>query len=401
MSLLHHFFPKDDAFGYEALRAASYELDGGCQLGEVIDICSRIPSGDEEIWMREWAAAGDRATACAESSDVNVNPESAKEAYLRASNYYRTAEFFRRADPFNDTEAHLLYQKCVNSFCSAMKLTGYNFEEVEIPYGEKTLPAYFIKPEASPVPRKTIIFNGGFDSIKEESWFAIGAAALRRGFNFLAFDGPGQGLALRRDHLFFRPDWDKVLTPVMDYALDRADVASDKVIVLGWSLGGFLVAKAATEEHRAAAIVLDDGIFDFSHLVRKVLPTPVQDMIIKGPDPAVDVILGFFRTMSTGVRWALSNGKWAFGADSDADFVRKSFDYTLEGTVEKIKTPTLVLDAADDHFAKGQPPIVEQRLRCKKTLVSLTAEEGGGQHCHMGAFSRLHQVVFDYLGQVL
>lgn len=43
-----------------------------------------------------------------------------------------------------------------------------------------------------------------------EGWFAIGAAALARGYNFLAFDGPGQGAAIRRQHLYFRPDWEHV-----------------------------------------------------------------------------------------------------------------------------------------------------------------------------------------------
>jgi hypothetical protein len=32
------------------------------------------------------------------------HPASAREALLRASNYYRTAEFYRRDDPWNDPE---------------------------------------------------------------------------------------------------------------------------------------------------------------------------------------------------------------------------------------------------------------------------------------------------------
>jgi alpha-beta hydrolase superfamily lysophospholipase len=38
-----------------------------------------------------------------------------------------------------------------------------------------------------------VIYNSGYDSTLEESYFAIAAAALARGYNVLAFDGPGAG----------------------------------------------------------------------------------------------------------------------------------------------------------------------------------------------------------------
>ena len=41
----------------------------------------------------------------------------------------------------------------------------------------------------------------------------------------LAFDGPGQGGALRQKGLVFRPDWEAVISPVIDYALTRPENA--------------------------------------------------------------------------------------------------------------------------------------------------------------------------------
>ncbi|KAJ5383281.1 Peptidase M35 deuterolysin [Penicillium concentricum] len=96
-----------------------------------------------------------------------------------------------------------------------------------------------------------------------EEWFAIGAAALARGYNFLAFDGPGRGAAIRRQHLHFRPDWENVLTPVVDYALTRTDIDVNAIVIFGWSMGGYLVARGAMQDHRAQAIILDDGVYDF------------------------------------------------------------------------------------------------------------------------------------------
>jgi hypothetical protein len=39
------------------------------------------------------------------------------------------------------------------------------------------------------------------------------AGAVRRGYNCLTFDGPGQGAPLREQKLPFRYDWEKVVTP--------------------------------------------------------------------------------------------------------------------------------------------------------------------------------------------
>ena len=94
----------------------------------------------------------------------------------------------------------------------------------------------------SGTPRPTVIFTSGFDSTLEEAYFAVAAAALRRGYNVLAYDGPGQGAALREQALVFRPDWEAVVTPVVDYALTRPEIAADRLVLLGYSLGCYLAA---------------------------------------------------------------------------------------------------------------------------------------------------------------
>jgi dienelactone hydrolase len=89
------------------------------------------------------------------------------------------------------------------------------------------------------------------------------------------------------------------------------------------------------------------------------------------------------------------------GAASAADLIRKSADYTLDGVAERIECPTLILDAENDQFLKGQPQLVEKALSAPATLVTLTEAEGAGEHCHMGAMSRAHSVIFDWLDDTL
>ncbi len=395
--ILKHFFPRDASFGYEALRAVGYSNHGGADVAEVIAICSLITPGDEQSWMREWRAAADRAVRGTKDSLAAGNTISAREGFLRASNYYRTAEFYRRRDPKNDEVAEELSRLVIESFAQAMKLMPHNYEEVQIPYEGTTLPGFLVSPAGPPVPRPTIIFNGGFDSIKEEAWFALAAAALERGFSVLAFDGPGQGEALRRQGLVFRPDWERVITPVVDYALTRPEIAADKIVIFGWSMGGYLVARAAATEHRAAAIVLDDGVYDFGSAFHQQLGGPGMWMLNRHWDSPINIVAMMTMSSSTGTRWAIQNAKWTLGVDSAAEVFREVGKYTLEGLVEDITTPMLVLDAPDDHCLKGQPQILFDKLKSEKTLAQITSVEGGSAHCHPGVYSRLHQVIFDYL----
>lgn len=395
--LINHFFKSNECFSYETLRAAGYSNYGGADIGEVIAIISKIRAGNEDDWLIEWKKAADRAFSGAEHSASVNNTVSAYEGYLRSSNYYRTAEFFRRDNYDNDKTAQLVYERSETAFVEAMTVSTYAYESIRIPYQGTTLPGYFVSPDSTGNARRTIIFNGGYDSTASEAWFALGAAALARGYNFLAFDGPGQGAAVRRQRLYFRPDWENVLTPVVDFALHRKDVDSNAIAIFGWSMGGFLVARGASQEHRAQAIILDDGVYDFGYAFRANQPFFVQTLVQREYDSICNLIFRGVQSLDTGVRWALRNGKWTFGVTSETELMRAVNLYTLEGLAHKISTPCLVLDAENDHFLKGQPELLCSHLGCEHELVRLGADEGLDTHCHQGTFFRLHQVIFDFL----
>lgn len=207
-------------------------------------------------------------------------------------------------------------------------------------------------------------------------------------------------MVVKEKRLFFRPDWESVVAPVVDYALSRVDVAPGKLVIFGWSMGAYLVAKARIKEHRAAALILDDGVFDFGHPFRSQTPGFVKYMIRHHGDAVANAILRLVMWASTGTKWGLLNGKWTFGAASEVDFLRRVMTYTLEGSAGEIKMPALILDVPDDHFLKGQPAALEKNVVCKTTFIALTAEEGAS-NCHTGSSSRLHQVIFDYLADIL
>src|SRR6202012_168835 len=118
----------------------------------------------------------------------------------------------------------------------------------------------------------TVILNNGLDSQSVALYAYGGAAALERGYNALIFEGPGQGAMLFERQVPFRPDWENVITPVVDYLLSRPDVDPDRIALTGWSMGGEMVSRAAAFEPRLAAVVADPGILSMWLSVETLTP---------------------------------------------------------------------------------------------------------------------------------
>jgi hypothetical protein len=102
-----------------------------------------------------------------------------------------------------------------------------------------------------------VILTGGYDSTVEELHLTNGAAALAHGHNVLAVDGPGQGGLLIQQQLTLRPDWEDVISPVVDYALTRADVDPRRIALIGPSLGA---PRSTCRERRGPVRCLHRGL---------------------------------------------------------------------------------------------------------------------------------------------
>jgi dienelactone hydrolase len=374
------FLYDDESFSFEALRAAGYATYGGAELGEVLVTCRNIAEGDEAAWSTQWAATAARVEEIARTALAAGHTVSAREAYLRASNYYRTADFYRREDPANDPESARLAAASQQTFAHAAELLDVPAIKVAIPYEGTTLPGYFFQVDATGEPRPTVVYHGGYDSTLEEDYLAIAAGALRRGYNVLAFDGPGQGSTVRDQGLHFRHDWEAVITPVIDFALTLPQVDPDHIALVGTSLGGYLAARAVAFEHRVAAVILHDGVYGFGQAFGPTENVPMEALLA-----------------NTGIRWALRNGLWTFGCADLDEMANAVKPYTLAGVIDKITCPTLVLEAENDQFFKGQPQQVYDELTCPKDLYFFAEADGGGEHCHEGALALWHQRAFDWL----
>jgi alpha-beta hydrolase superfamily lysophospholipase len=395
------FLIKNEAYSFETLRAAGSAPYGGADLGEVIATSRAIGRGGDDSWLREWRATAQRVHALADACLMAGHRVSAREGYLRASNYYRTAEFFRRKIPTADEEVLALSRLSRETFVRAAELMERPVRKLSIAYEDTLLPGYLFLVDDSGTARPTVVYTNGYDSTAEEAWFAIAAAAIARGYNVLAYDGPGQGAVIREQGLVFRHDWEAVITPVLDYAGELPEVDSKAIAHFGYSLGAYLVARAAAFDKRAAALILDDGIYDFHQAYRNAVPTFVMKLVGARRDRIPNWLMRGLARVDTQARWGLDNGLWTMGGDSYADFLRRTAAYSLSGIAHQITAPTLIMDAEDDQFLRGQPSALAAAMTAPSTMAHFTTAEGAGEHCHVGSLTRAHQVVFDWLDDTL
>jgi pimeloyl-ACP methyl ester carboxylesterase len=399
---------QDPTFSFQLLRTLGSTYYGGADIGECLSTAYRIKEGGFESWYTEWLATAERVNKYGDNSLSAGHKVSAREAYLRAFNYYRNAEFFLHTNP-QDSRIIDTWQKSVHSFKKAAQvLLPYKVEFVEIPYEGTSLPGYFYKVDEdydisspSSKPKPTLIIHTGFDGTQEELYVTSVIAALKRGYNCLTFEGPGQGRVIRKQKIPFRYDWEKVVTPVIDFVASNYEGQCDmkRLALMGISMGGYLAARAAAFEHRIAACILDDGVYDIYENFMEKLGT-LGNAVAQGNATVVNTAIETSMYFDTGIRWIMSHGMWVFDAKDPLNFIQKNKDYTLKDIAGNIECPTLVLEAQMDNDFPGGPKKVYDAIKCPKKYVLFTAEEGAEDHCQVAALSLSNQRIFDWLDEV-
>ena len=391
---------KDNSFAFEFVRNLGFMYYGGADLGEMMVTAEKITEGDFESWFTEWDKLAREILSRADASLGAGHLESARTSYLRASTYFRMAEFYLHGNP-GDPRILSESRESQKAYAEGAKLSGPTWEPIEIPYEGTLLPGYFYKADDSGKPCPTLIFHGGYDSSIEELFYFGAAAAIRRGYNCLTWDGPGQGAPMREQKLPFRYDWEKVVTPAVDYALTRPDVDGDKLALMGMSLGGYLAARAVAFEHRFRAAVFYDGVYSFYDSIRGAMPKEALAALDAGDTLRCEEIVYQQMQSDTNLRWMVTQGVWSFGVFSFTDFVQKTKQYTLDGIIGQIQCPCFVMDAEGDMFFKGQPQQVYDELKVLKQLYKFTSEFGAENHCQSGALAYKDEVVFNWLDETL
>src|SRR5215472_10550686 len=374
-------FPDDGQFWYETLRALGHTAYGGADIGEVVTTAARITAGDYDSWHEQWAATAARVEAEARAQLAAGHQVSGRDGLLRAATYWRSAEFFTRdRDP--DPRGRAAYEAGAGCFAGAAALMSPAVTPVTIPFEGTALNGYLYQPPGGG-PQATCLMHGGFDSTAEE-WHHLGAlAAQQRGYTVLTFDGPGHPGPHYRDGLVFRPDWETVVSPVIDWAAARPEVDPRRIALSGLSMGGGLAPRAAAFGPRIAALICIDRVYDIgrAYTAPLGLGADTERRLTADTDPELDAALARLMHTSSQVRWACRQGMWSFGVRTPRAYLAASLAYNLRGGIaEKITCPVFVGRGESDQFFLGQPEELMQHLTAPATLASFTDAEGAGAH---------------------
>ena len=334
-------------------------------------------------WKREFSALAERA-----SKQGHV---------LRSGFYWRSAEFFMRTDDPDGKGARARFLEAVRSVY-ATELG----ERYAVPYADGGfsgfLPAYRFKP---PRAKSTIVIFGGFDSCIEELTAAF--IYLRdAGYDVIAFDGPGQGGALDEAGLPMTAAWHKPVGAVLDYfEIGRA-------ALIGMSLGGCLVLRAAALEPRVEHVVAYDALANFLDVVllqTNALPRMCLKLLLNlRAASAVNWVVRWVARTHPVVEWGVQQGMHVTGTNSAFNFLQATRQFGTADISAAIKQDVLLLAGREDHYVPMDQ--WHYQLRLLKNARSVTARvftrgESAENHCQVGNSGLALKTIVNWLDQML
>lgn len=385
-------------FNFEFVRGLSLQGAGAAEYGECMATISRVKNNNFDSWISQWAATADRVATFAEREHRAGNHVSARNAFLRASNYYRMSMFYARHTEARHTR---LWQRSKDCFHQMISLMPTPIESVDIDFDGAKLPAYFVSGGGG--ARPTLIALGGFDSTMEELYCWLGTVAPAFGWNCLMFEGPGQWGALKTNSgLIFRPDYEKPVGAVLDYLLTRPDVDATKLAIIGYSMGGYLATRAALDT-RIAACIPNSLIVDCGAAARAGMKGLLKNTTF------MDAAFKLIMKVNTPARWSYQHSEWTLGIHSAHEWVQVYEPYTIKDLTDRYHNPMLFLFSEDDIHDAAAPSadiIIDMldfmlSLTCDRYIRLFTRTEGASSHCQMGGVSYAQAAIFNWLNHIL
>jgi dipeptidyl aminopeptidase/acylaminoacyl peptidase len=355
-------FPGNFNWSNAALVTKGMAPYGAVALGEIDDVCERLMSRQQEpdAWEEEWCRMGARLEKAGDAAEAAGHRMSAGSFYLRAGMYYFTGERFI----YPGKRKREIGAKSIDLQTKGLLRRYPNIERVEIPFEGKSLPALFMKAPGVSKRAPTVVVFDGMDNCKEMSVLFNGLEFAARGWNTLAIDGPGQGETVRLREMYARHDYEGAGTAAYNYVAERPEVDPSKVVVMGYSFGGYYAGRVAGFEKRYAAGVA----FAALHWDLAAWQREIKRRLEIDPKNTAQSAFHF---------------RWIMGHIDDGDAaIKKAEAFSLAEVAPKIEMPFLIVHAEED---KVVPVASAQKLydalaSKRKHLKILTAEDGSVYH---------------------
>ncbi|KAF4473351.1 hydrolase or acyltransferase (alpha beta hydrolase superfamily) [Fusarium agapanthi] len=377
---------KDESFHFELLFTLGNTIFGAGNVNDILAAAKYIKPGNFTSWLETFHALSEYTKSQAEDADNAYGPANVREAWFAASSYYRQADFYNHAN-WTDPRINSFWLEQRAAFDKALATLPIPGIRIQIPTDNFTIEAIWYTSAADAVKRPILVIGNGYDANQEDSYHSFVVPALARGWNVMTYEGPGQPTVRRNDDIGFIPDWEKVLTPVIDELMNRKGwfVDEDRLVLVGVSMGGYLAARAAAFEPRIKALILNGG---------ELFAAGKQEEFDEAALRLLDSALA-----PTMMRWGLEHGLWCFKQHSPYLWLQSLKQYTLKDVVEKINVPVLVVDSEFEGFFAGQPEVVRDALGERATYKFFN--RNAGYHVQVGAGQQWNRYQFAWLNKIL
>ena len=368
----YFYFLADEGMNYTLNRPL---LDGHAtnRIEEIRAVAPEIK--DFDSWYKVWLGLAKQAEAAGR--------------WLDAATYYHQAEFYLPAGDLRNS----LYDDFARNFARGMQgVAGY--ERIEVPYPGGHLPGFRLP--ASGKELATFVFNGGYDSFVEE-FYPFLRPLTEVGFTVIAFDGPGQGGALRQG-IFFTPAWEQPAKAILDhFKLEQVDW-------LGASCGGYLAIRAAAFEPRIKHVVaLPATYWGLDMTLKQAAPGQDRRLIslfMAGDRDGVEALIAEQRKVSTCFDWCITQGMHITGTHGPYDCLASLSQHSLDGILKDLRQDVLLTEGEDDHlFPVDRMYQIMRELVCAHSVTArmFTAREGAEHHCQVGNSALAREEVMRWL----
>jgi alpha-beta hydrolase superfamily lysophospholipase len=341
-------------------------------LEELQTVAPRIANYAD--WTREMLELSDKALAA--------------ERRLPAAYYSRAAQFF--LDP-SDPRYQSAFQRFLDNVLAGNGVTPDDHHLV--PYRGTQLSAYRFTPAQ---PRGTIVVFGGYDSYIVE-WLPAALALRDAGLDTVIFDGPGQGTVLDAGTPM-TPDWHLPVAAILDY------FALTDITVMGFSLGGGLVLRAAAREPRVSRAIAFDICTDLFEAATRGFGASGLSAIAANsgqiPAPLVNAAVAAAGNTDLLTDWAFAQGERVLGVATPADVLTGWRDYRTDDVSALVTQDVLLMAGTKDHYMPFH--MLADQLLTLTAARSITARvfteaEQAQNHCQIGNTGLAIKVILDWL----
>ena len=313
----------------------------------------------------------------------------ARHEVLKGAYYLRLAEFFMFA---GDARKLPTRQRFVELLLERFQIAPSAYSK--IPFGTGWLPAYRLTPMK---PKGTLVVFGGFDSYIEE-WLPAALVFRDAGYETILFEGPGQGAALDLAHLTMSPEWQKPVKAVLDF------FHLDAVTLMGFSLGGGLVIRAAAFEPRVRRVIAYDIMTDGLECFMRPMPPSAQKelrgWIDTGNESAVDKFFADAMAKSLLLDWMTKLAIHNTGVKTPYEMLKHYQKYETASISSQLTQDVLLMAGAEDHYIPvHQLPDQIATLTNVRSLTArlFTRAEQAQNHVQVGNFGLAFRTIIDWM----